>query len=401
MYATLTLPLLKRVPPGGWTALTWLVVTLYPTVLIGQEGALAWINGSSYTGYSAANRDWALLCAAALIAVAGSALLGRRPLIGIFLLAFATLAANNGWAQGSQLPPLQFLSADIALCVITATRPRRTSWIAAGLLVLVVAVHEAMVPARDSGDAQGAILLAVIAWLIGHSMQQARVHAEQLGAQASAQAVTAERLRIARELHDMVAHTIGIIALQSGAARRVIETQPARAREALGEIETASRETLSGLRRMLGALRQPEAGGDAEPALMEPGPGLANIDRLAETTAAAGITVDVQWLGERRQLPPDIEVSAFRIIQEAVTNVVRHADTKACRVSIDCQDRELAIEVVNEGRRRIQSTVTGSGFGLVGMRERVGLLQGEFSAGPLPQGGFRVAARLPVPAGVR
>jgi signal transduction histidine kinase len=399
MYATLTLPLLKRVPPGGWTALTWLVVTLYPTVLIGQDGAVAWFNSAAATG-SAMERDGALLSAAALIAVAGSALLGRRPLAAMSLLTFATFVANNGWVLGSQFPPLQFLPADIALCTITATRPRRTARIAAGILAFVIASHVIMVPQTDTSDAQGAILLAVIAWLIGRSMQQSRLHAEQLSAQAAARAVTAERLRIARELHDMVAHTIGIVALQAGAARRVIETQPARARDALGEIETASRETLSGLRRMLGALRQPEPGADAEPVPLEPGPGLASVERLAQTTAAAGVAVDVQWQGERKQLPPEIDMSAFRIIQEAVTNVVRHAETKACRVSIGCQDAELSIEVVNQGRRHAQTTAGGSGFGLVGMRERVGLLHGEFSAEPLAQGGFRVAARIPVPEGV-
>jgi signal transduction histidine kinase len=133
---------------------------------------------------------------------------------------------------------------------------------------------------------------------------------------------------------------------------------------------------------------------------LEPGPGLASVERLTETTAAAGVMVDVQWRGERRELPPEIDMSAFRIIQEAVTNVVRHADTKACRVSIDCQDRELSIEVVNDGNRSRRAATTGSGFGLVGMRERVGLLHGEFRAESLPRGGFRVAARIPVPEAV-
>ncbi|MFJ3928553.1 sensor histidine kinase [Streptomyces sp. NPDC090022] len=400
MYATLTLPLLKRVPPGGWTALTWLVVTFYPTVLIGQDGAIAWFNAQASTGHSASNRDWALLSGATLIALAGSALLGRRPLAGISMLALATVTANSGWENGAQFAPLQFLPADIALCAITATRPRRTARIAAVVLICVLASQVIMVPQTDTSDAQGAILLAVIAWLIGRSMQQNRLHAEQLGAQTAARAVTAERLRIARELHDMVAHTIGIIALQAGAARRVIETQPAQARDALGEIETASRETLSGLRRMLGALRQPEPGAVAEPTPLEPGPGLASVERLAEKTAAAGVEVEVQWNGERRHLPPEIDMSAFRIVQEAVTNVVRHADTGACRVSIDCHARELSIEVVNDGHRSAPAVTAGSGFGLVGMRERVGLLNGEFSAGSLPQGGFRVAARIPVPEGV-
>ncbi|WNM31441.1 sensor histidine kinase [Streptomyces sp. Li-HN-5-11] len=402
MYATLTLPLLKRVPPGALTALAWLVVTLYPTLLVGQHGAAAWFNSVTMSGRSGAtSRDWSMVGAATLVALAGSALLARRPLAGLALLITGSVAVTEGWSFGSQFPPLQFLPADIALLVIAATRPRRTVRIAAGTLIGVLVAHIVMVPRTDTGDAQGAVLLAVIALLIGRSMRQARDHAEELSAQAAARAVTAERLRIARELHDMVAHTIGIVALQAGAARRVIETQPDRARTALGEIENASRETLSGLRRMLGALRQPEPGSDAEPAPMDPGPGLASVDRLAETTAAAGVKVDVRWSGERRHLPAEIDMSAFRIIQEAVTNVVRHAGTKACQVSIDCQESELSIEVLDQGRRHPQGGAAGSGFGLVGMRERVDLLHGEFSAEPLPEGGFRVAARLPVPEGVR
>ncbi|MCW7947422.1 hypothetical protein AAW14_37245 [Streptomyces hygroscopicus] len=406
MHATPTLPLLKRVPPGAWTALTWMVVTIYPALLVGHHGAVAWLNGIAADGHSAADRDWNLLSLAALVALAGSALLERRPLAAMALLITASLGVASGWRYGGQLPPLQFLAADIALCLITATRPRRASRIAAAMLIGMLVAHIAMVPDTDIGDAQGSVLLAVIAWLIGRSMHQSRDYAEKFGAQAAAQAVTAERLRIARELHDIVAHTIGIVALQAGAARRVIDTQPARARDALGEIETASRETLSGLRRMLGALRQAEPSADGEratrePAPMEPGPGLADIARLAETTKAAGVLVDVQWRGERRHYPPEIDMSAFRIVQEAVTNVVRYANTQSCQVSIDCQEAELSIEVLNDGDGRRNGSTSGSGLGLVGMRERVDLLHGEFSAAPRPEGGFRVAARLPVPAGVR
>ncbi|MGW3183821.1 sensor histidine kinase [Kitasatospora sp. NPDC001119] len=401
MYATSTLPLLKRVPPGAWTGFSWLVVTVYPTLLVGRDGATTWFTSIAMDGHSATNRDWNMVCAAGLVALAGSALLARRPLAGLALLITASVGVTNGWSAGSQFPALQFVSADIALLVITATRPRRTARTATAMLLGVLVAHIGMVPRTDTTDAQGAVLLAVIAWLIGRSMHQSREHAAQLGAQAAARAVTAERLRIARELHDVVAHTTGIVALQAGAARRVIDTQPGRARGALGEIETASRETLSGLRRMLGALRQPEQGSDAEPAPLEPGPGLANVERLATTTTAAGVRVDVRWTGEHRTLPPEIDMSAFRIIQEAVTNVVRHADATECRVSIDCQESELTIEVLDRGRRHPYGRTTGSGFGLVGMRERVDLLHGEFSAGPLPEGGFRVAARLPVPEGVR
>jgi signal transduction histidine kinase len=116
---------------------------------------------------------------------------------------------------------------------------------------------------------------------------------------------------------------------------------------------------------------------------------------------AAGVRVDVQWRGQRCPLPTEIDLSAFRIIQESVTNVVRHADIRQCRVSIEHRDEELAIEVLDSGRGRNSHSTVGAGYGIVGMRERVGLLHGDFTAGPRPEGGFRVAARLPVPVGVR
>ncbi|MFJ9448497.1 sensor histidine kinase [Kitasatospora sp. NPDC101235] len=194
-----------------------------------------------------------------------------------------------------------------------------------------------------------------------------------------AEAVTSERLRIARELHDMVAHSIGIIAIQAGAGSRVIQTQPAEAREALRAIEATSRETLSGLRRTLVSLRQADRGATtSEQSPLAPTPGLADIERLAAATAGAGVRVDVRCTGEQRPVPADIDLSAYRIVQEALTNVVRHA-----------------VEVVDNGRGAIEDG-PAHGFGLIGMRERAGLLGGHLSAGPRPEGGFRVAARLPL-----
>jgi signal transduction histidine kinase len=208
----------------------------------------------------------------------------------------------------------------------------------------------------------------------------------------------AERLRIARELHDMVAHSIGIIAIQAGAGRRVFDARPAEARDALAAIEATSRETLSGLRRMVTGLRRAEPGPRPGQAPLDPAPGLAGIDRLAATTLDAGVKVDVDWHGSREPLPADIDLSAFRIIQEAVTNVVRHAGTSRCRVLIDQQDGQLSIEVTDSGHG---SSMAGTGYGITGMRERAALLGGDFSAGPRPGGGFRVTARLPVPGPAR
>ena len=405
MPATPRLPLLKRIPPGVWTALIWcagLALTMLMRFrLPGQEEADAY---RTVLLSSAKWEGWALLTLGTVMTLGGGVLMRRRPLSALALLLSGSIAGTSALSVGA-IPLLQFLAVDLALYFIAAARTRRTGIMAICMALCTLAGYLAV--RLLNGWAIGTTtelivaLTAVIAWLIGDSMHQSRVHSEQVRAQAAAQAVTAERLRIARELHDMVAHTIGIVALQAGAARRVIDTRPELAREALGEVEIASRETLSGLRRMLGALRRAEPGHAPEAAPLDPAPapGLADIDRLAERTTAAGVRVDVRWQGEQRPLPPETGMSAYRIVQEAVTNVVRHAGTPSCQVTVDCRDEELAIEVVDSGNGPGRAADTG--YGLLGMRERVGLLHGEFSAAPRPGGGFRVAARLPVPAGAR
>ncbi|WP_055613390.1 sensor histidine kinase [Streptomyces phaeochromogenes] len=405
MPATPRLPLLKRIPPGVWTAVIWcagLALTMLMRFrLPGQEEADAYrtalLSSAKWEG-------WTLLALGTALTLAGCVLMRLRPLWALALMLSGSIAATSALSVGA-IPLLQFLAVDLTLYFIAASRTRRTGIVAISMALCTLAGYLAV--RVLSGWAIGTTtelivaLTAVIAWLIGDSMHQSRVHAEQVRTQAAAQAVTAERLRIARELHDMVAHTIGIVALQAGAARRVIDTRPELAREALGEVENASRETLSGLRRMLGALRRAEPGQapEATPLDPSPAPGLADIDRLAERTTAAGVHVEVRWRGELHTLPPEIGMSAYRIVQEAVTNVVRHAGTGSCRVTVDCRDEELTIEVVDSGNGPGRAAATG--YGLLGMRERVGLLHGEFSAAPRPEGGFRVAAWLPVPAGVR
>ena len=295
----------------------------------------------------------------------------------------------------------------LEICYMAATRTRRVSvtgvaLAGAGLLIPLLAVPSPR-SLRDGsvGSAVSLVTIAVplvtiIAWLIGHSIRQAQARAELLRAQAAAQAAMAERLRIARELHDIVAHSTGIIAIQAGAGRRVFDARPDQARDALAAIEDTSRETLAGLRRMVTGLRraEPEPGPGQAP--LGPAPGLAGIERLAAITLDAGVQVEVDWHGSRETLPADIDLSAFRIIQEAVTNVVRHAHTGQCQVSIDQQDGQLSIEVTDSGRG--SGSMAGTGYGITGMRERAALLGGDFSAGPRPGGGFCVAARLPLPA---
>ncbi|KOU26896.1 hypothetical protein ADK51_13655 [Streptomyces sp. WM6368] len=332
----------------------------------------------------------------------------RTPLLALALALFGSTAVvagtpgsvHEGLAASYQGQFLSYPAADLVLGFVVATCTRRASIAAVAvsftvqLLVIGVFAH--------GDDLTVNVVIALLAMAssctVGLLSRERREHAAALRSQEVAEAVTAERLRIARELHDMVAHSIGIIAIQAGVGSRVIRTQPAEAREALRAIEATSRETLSGLRRTLVSLRQADRGATAsEQSPLAPSPGLADVEQLAAATADAGVRVDVRRSGERRALPPDIDLSAYRIVQEALTNVVRHAGTGRCRVAIDYGDEELSVEVVDDGRGAAGNGST-QGFGLVGMRERVGLLHGHLSAGPRPGGGFRVAARLPLPA---
>lgn len=399
------LPLLKRVPPGAWVATAWfagMVLTLLTRVRLPGEEQASVLPGVLFYRWDGLLTH--LLSTALLLA--GCRWLTRRPLgaIAVLLAASALATMPLGVAE---IPLAQFLAVDVALYFTAAARPLRTGVLAVVLSVsvLVAYVSYRVLAGWSAGtSAELAVALtAVVAWLVGRSVYESRKHDADLRARATDRALVAERLRIAREMHDMVAHSVGIIALQAGAAARVVHTQPDAAREAMSAVEAAGRETLSGLRRMLGALRETGPGQDTaghEDAPLRPAESLADIDRLARTTTAAGVRVEVDWRGVRRALPPELELSAFRIVQESVTNVVRHAETDACRVRVEYGFEELAIEITDRGRgaRRDTGRGTAPGFGLVGMRERVALLHGEFSAGPAPGGGFRVTARLPVPA---
>ncbi|MCG6495525.1 sensor histidine kinase [Kitasatospora sp. A2-31] len=318
-------------------------------------------------------------------------------------------AAPDRPAVGYQGQFLSYLAADAVLGFVVATCARRAAVVAgAGSFTVQLLVVAAFAHGDNlTVNVVIALLALVAAAAAGLLSRERRDHAAALRSQEVAEAITAERLRIARELHDMVAHSIGIVAIQAGMGRRVIDTQPAAAREALAAIEATSRETLAGLRRTLVSLRRSgpaaaDRGSAASNPRREPpapAPGLADLDRLAAATADAGVRVEVRRSGEQRQLPPELDLSAYRIVQEALTNVVRHAAVDRCRVVVGYGDEELSVEVVDDGRgvRRAPGRNPDQGFGLVGMRERVALLHGRLSVGPRPEGGFRVLARLPLP----
>ncbi len=340
----------------------------------------------------------------ALVMAAPALVLRHRTpaLVAMLMLSWGVLFATHiTWATGYT----KLVVDDVALAYIALRKPRPTRTIACtGMFVLQLVVVAAL-PHGPETQVQSLVMVVlgfVAAMTTARMLRERREHAVELRSRETERAVAAERLRIARELHDMVAHSIGIVAIQAGVGGRVIDTQPDEARNALAAIEATSRETLAGLRRMLVTLRESgEASGDGPaPAPLDPAPGLADLDRLVAATRDAGVLVELRWTGERRPLPPEIDLSAFRIVQESLTNVVRHARVTACRVTVGFTEDELTVQIEDDGTGSPSgssaSSGAGGGFGIVGMRERAALLRGDLHAGPRPEGGFRVAAHIPV-----
>ena len=203
-------------------------------------------------------------------------------------------------------------------------------------------------------------------------------------------AVAEERRRIARDLHDVVAHGVGVMTVQAGAARLLLEDDPARAREPLLAVEQAGRQALGELRRLLGILRRDER----EPAL-RPQPGLADLQELAAQAERAGLPVELIFDGAPARLPAGLDLAAYRIVQEALTNTRKHAGPARARVAVRYAPEALDLEITDDGRPAANG---GSGHGLIGMRERVALYGGQLDAGPRPQGGFTIHAHLPLQA---
>jgi signal transduction histidine kinase len=277
----------------------------------------------------------------------------------------------------------------------------------AALVGLGVAVSLVATYAQDevAGEYFGAISAVVGPALVGrvvrHSREQAR-RLEQLTAELALErdrsaraAVGEERVRIARELHDVVAHGISVIAIQADAAEAALERDPALARGPLAAIRSSARDALVDMRRMLGMLRAP-ADGDPGTALA-PQPGLEQLPALLDRARAAGVPVELEVHGEPQALPGSVDLSAYRILQEALTNVSKHAPRTPATVALDWREAALELAVTNplraSGRR---PNGAGAGHGLVGMRERARLHGGRLEAGPTATGAFEVRAELPL-----
>jgi signal transduction histidine kinase len=271
--------------------------------------------------------------------------------------------------------------------------------VGAAALVDVALSLPALAAVAAAGDAPvGAVLILVALLAIAGgftSQRSGRVAERELAMENARRVLLDERVRIARELHDVVAHHVSLMGVQAGAARVVLGRDPAKAKHALASIESSSRQAVGELHRLLGFLRQ---AGDSDD--LAPQPGLGQLETLAAAMSDSQLTVDVRIQGQQRPLSPTIDVSAYRIVQEALTNTLKHAGASRANVDLRYHPGDLEIEVTDNGHGNSgRSSASGAGLGLVGMRERAGLHDGTLTAGPIAGGGYAVRVTLPVPVG--
>jgi signal transduction histidine kinase len=242
-------------------------------------------------------------------------------------------------------------------------------------------------------------LLQLMVWVIGDGVRRHRAYAARMQQQSLRRALAEQRLQIARELHDVIAHAMSVVAVQAGVGSHVIATRPDQAARSLSAIEATARAALAQTRYLLAAIR--DDGHDPES--LTPMPGIGSVSVLVEKVTETGQPVSLRIEGQPRALAPSLELSAYRVVQEALTNVVRHAGQPAtAEVVISYDDSGVVVTVTDDGPAGgADQRKPGSGHGLTGMRERVSLLGGELRAGPRPEGGYQVVARLPAEANAR
>jgi signal transduction histidine kinase len=336
-----------------------------------------------------------LLVAAALAVPVAVRRIWPMPALAVVCGAMAVATTTGmawGGSGGAFLIPLA-----LTLYMVGVLEPTRRAMTAFVLVLVGTAVEVVLVTPGWDGPAWalGMWLLLSAPWAVARAVRARRGYIAMSAEQLARQAVSDERLRIARELHDIVAHSLSLITVKASIANHVADTRPEEAHDALRVIEDTSRGTLAEMRRLLGVLRSE----DGSPELA-PSPGLAGLSDLASRAGLAGVRVDLSVRGEVR-LPDGVELSVYRIVQEALTNVVKHAAPANCRVLVDADEHEARVEVTDDGPGvRTLPGPTG-GHGLIGMRERVMMYDGVFTAGPRAEGGFAVSARLPYHASER
>lgn len=404
-------PPLKRLRPGHWIAIDSAFTAAMALVYFELKEA-AFLRGVPL---------WAA-AAIAMISVFPAAFRRRWPrtVLALVVLAGAVATAISPF-------PDPWLATAFVIYVIPLRFPRRDALrlLAVTLLVMAAGLAAfAFVPhggwgTGTIGKAAGLLLesglLVTVAWLTGYLVRQQRGQAADRRDQAerrareqlaeTRRARSEERLQISRELHDVVAHTLSLIAVQAGVGSYVIGTRPEEAARALSSIEQTSRSALHEMRALLGVLRDGEtgarnaAGPGTRDAALVPAPGLADLGSLVRRTGEAGVQVDLSVCGEPPRLPAGLDLAAYRVIQEAVTNVIKHAATDRCQVTVVHQEDTLTLEVTDNGSGGAASggsEVPVAGNGIIGMRERAAMYGGEVRAAPLPGRGFRVIARFPL-----
>ncbi|MET8544125.1 sensor histidine kinase [Kitasatospora sp. NPDC004799] len=310
----------------------------------------------------------------------------------VFTVACAALVAGVGASP--------FLAAAYALYPVATTGKGRPGVSAAFVAGLCAGGAVLMTVSGGRGYQGGSKAVQIVlgllvlgaTWATGAAVRERRERLRRAVEHAAEQARAEERLRIARDIHDVVTHSVGLIAIKASVANHVVATRPDEAREALAVIEDVSRRALRDMRDTLKVLRREQDAGADE---LRPVQGLTDLPELVRTAEAAGVSVDLRT--EYEQEPPNgVALSVFRIVQEALTNVVKHASPTRCRVRLAAVQGTLTIDIADEGPGPgHRPTVPGGGMGLVGMEERVAAHRGTFSAGPRPGGGFRIVATLP------
>jgi signal transduction histidine kinase len=337
---------------------------------------------------------------ARLAAAAGVVALGlaaaRRVQMPLLLLSLLIVLSAVGALLPKHLGDVEAIGLFVLLAIYSAaahTGGRRA--VLAGALTVVMGV------AAMATDPEGINIAAVVfyalvigaPWVAGRAIRRRRLNEQRLEQEkANAEAaIGEERSRIARELHDVVAHAISVMVLQARGGRRVVAGDPDEAREAFSVIERTGHQALEEMRRLLGMLRASD-----EELALAPQPSLAQLDALVGQVRAAGLPVEVAVEGEPADLPPGVDLSAYRIVQEALTNALKHAGPARARVTVSYGDDELRLEIVDDGDG--SGDGQGSGHGLIGMRERVSIYGGDLRAGRRPGGGYALRASLPLPS---
>jgi signal transduction histidine kinase len=293
---------------------------------------------------------------------------------------------------------LSALAACVLLGLLTERRQALVGLAIANAAVLIIVGND---PEAAGGDYVFLPLLFTAAWLaafgFGRKLEQAReaeeraVRLEREREAEARAAVAEERARIARELHDVVGHSVSVMTVQASGVRRLLHPDQEREREALLVVEQTGREALAEMRRLVGVLRRPE-----EAPALAPQPSLEHLDRLVQQARESGLAVDLRVEGEPAQLPPGLDLTAYRLVQEGLTNALKHANATRADVVVRYGDGEVELLVSDDGAGSSEGNVDGSGHGLVGMRERVDVYGGELEAGPRPEGGYALRARLPL-----